>query len=539
MRAGLFCGAVLAGLLSSPAGASVIISSAPTSSMNCLGGLCQPTAEKAVLNATDLANMLATQEVTIRTAAGADTITVEQSFSWTSAHRLTLQAAFNVSFREPITVAGPGALIVQYATGGTGDLIFFPGASATFWDMSSVFTIQGQTYKLEPSLDQLAADMAATNKGNYALANDFDATGHIYTKAPLNGSQTVALEGAGHTIANLVVHVPKKVQCAGLFEYIFGSVNDLNVTGADISTVSGNTNAGIIDGCGSAAMAHVTTSGNVKVGTASFAGGLAASTDVTIRDSSSSANVTAPSSVGRTSYIGGLVGEYVNGQGMIVGSSASGKISGGDNTVAGGLVGLNAGVIKLSQATGDVSVGNESHKREGAGGFIGYDLGNVSQSFATGHVSGGTGSYVGGFDGYGYGADNNYATGSAQCAGSCFVGGLAGGTASLDAGNSKSAGSVSSYSTVAVGGGSGAVIGGLIGGVPKNIGGIGGYWDLDTSGVSDPSQGMGNVVNFPGIAGLSDAALKAGLPANFDPAIWGQKRKINDGYPYLIANPPQ
>src|ERR1700679_378858 len=148
MRSGLLCGAALAVLFSGAAQASVVISSAPTSNMSCLGGMCQPTAKKAVLNATDLANMLATQEVTIQTGAGADTITVAQSFSWTSTHRLSLQAAFNVTFQAPITVAGPGSLIIQYATGGTGDLIFFPGASATFWDMSSVFTLQGQTYRL-------------------------------------------------------------------------------------------------------------------------------------------------------------------------------------------------------------------------------------------------------------------------------------------------------------------------------------------------------------------------------------------------------
>jgi hypothetical protein len=530
MRAGLLCGAAFAAFLSGSVQASVVISSAPTSNMSCLGGMCQPTAKKAVLNATDLANMLATQEVTIQSGAGADTITVAQSFSWTSTHRLSLQAAFNVTFQAPITVAGPGSLIIQYATGGTGDLIFFPGASATFWDMSSVFTLQGQTYRLEPSLDQLSADIAAaSDKGNFALANDFDATGQTYAKAPLDGSQTVALEGAGHTIANLVVHVPRTVQCSGLFDIIFGSVNDLNVTGADISTSGDNTNAGIISGCGNAAMAHVSTSGNVTVGTASFGGGLAGGDGATIRDSSSSANVTAPSSVRHSSYIGGLVGDS---QGTIVNSGAGGTISGGDNTVAGGLVGINLGLVSLSRASGNVGVGNESHKREGAGGLAGVNYSSVSQSFATGHVSGGTGGYAGGLVGYGIGADNSYATGSAQCAGSCFVGGLGGGSL-------RDHGIGHSYSTASVGGGSGAAVGGFIGGFSRKAEMLDDYWDLDTSGVSDPSQGAGNEANVPGITGLSDAALKAGLPADFDPAIWGQKRKINHGYPYLLANPPQ
>jgi hypothetical protein len=65
------------------------------------------------------------------------------------------------------------------------------------------------------------------------------------------------------------------------------------------------------------------------------------------------------------------------------------------------------------------------------------------------------------------------------------------------------------------------------------------YWDLDTSGVSDPGQGAGNVPNDAGITGLTDTQLKSGLPDGFDPKVWGSNPKINNGYPYLFANPPQ
>ena len=53
-----------------------------------------------------------------------------------------------------------------------------------------------------------------------------------------------------------------------------------------------------------------------------------------------------------------------------------------------------------------------------------------------------------------------------------------------------------------------------------------------------PSQGAGNIKNDSGITGLTDAQLKSRLPAGFDPAIWGQRKKVNNGYPYLLANPP-
>ncbi len=92
-----------------------------------------------------------------------------------------------------------------------------------------------------------------------------------------------------------------------------------------------------------------------------------------------------------------------------------------------------------------------------------------------------------------------------------------------------------SYSTAAVSGGDNTQTGGLIG----NLGIIhkphASYWDIDTSGTD---QGTGNKGNVTGIIGLTDAQLKSGLPDGFDPKIWGQSPNINNGYPYLRANPP-
>jgi hypothetical protein len=88
-------------------------------------------------------------------------------------------------------------------------------------------------------------------------------------------------------------------------------------------------------------------------------------------------------------------------------------------------------------------------------------------------------------------------------------------------------------------GSSESVVGGVVGYDATISGSISkAYWDLD-KGVSNPSQGAGNIPNDPGITGLTDAQLKSGLPAGFDPNVWGQKPDINNGYPYLLANPPQ
>jgi hypothetical protein len=65
------------------------------------------------------------------------------------------------------------------------------------------------------------------------------------------------------------------------------------------------------------------------------------------------------------------------------------------------------------------------------------------------------------------------------------------------------------------------------------------YWDTTTSGITNPDQGAGNVDDDPGLSALTTQQLQAGLPAGFDPAIWAENPKINNGLPYLMANPPQ
>lgn len=86
--------------------------------------------------------------------------------------------------------------------------------------------------------------------------------------------------------------------------------------------------------------------------------------------------------------------------------------------------------------------------------------------------------------------------------------------------------------------------------ISNNLGGFAGYywdgtavfassyWDTTTTGVTDLSDGVGNIPNEPGVTGLNDRNLTSALPAGFDPAVWGRKKTINGGLPYLLANPP-
>jgi hypothetical protein len=131
---------------------------------------------------------------------------------------------------------------------------------------------------------------------------------------------------------------------------------------------------------------------------------------------------------------------------------------------------------------------------------------SLANSYATGSVTGGRYSYVGGLVGFNY------------------------------AGQSYGASVTDSYSTGAL---SGNIVGGLVGGDWRyddcNCYYYT-YFDTDTSGTT---YGVGNVTNEPGITGLTSAQLQSGLPQGFDPKIWGQDPKINNGLPYLLANPPQ
>jgi hypothetical protein len=61
------------------------------------------------------------------------------------------------------------------------------------------------------------------------------------------------------------------------------------------------------------------------------------------------------------------------------------------------------------------------------------------------------------------------------------------------------------------------------------------YWDIDTSGMS---QGCGRG-NCDYANGLTTAQLQSGLPIGFSPKVWASDLSINNGLPYLRANPPK
>ena len=474
--------------------AAVEISSAPTSGISCSAGVCTPTAKKAVLNATDLANMLAASDVKITTGSGAVTITVSASFSWTSASRLTLDAMQNVTFQAPVSVAGPGAVSLVYNDGGTGgQLTFFAGGKLDFWDLSSSLVINGSSYTLVGDVATLAGDINGAPQGSFALAADFDAGKSIYHASPVSTIFGGVFEGLGHAISNMNIHNRGcEVIGEGLFAQIAqgGAVRDLRIDNLVMSSNKPQV-AGGIAGYNAGNIANVWVSGAISM---KFV------------------------KVKRCVYqssLGGVVGISAQ-SGTILNAHADVSISLSSTDkllrdVVGGLAG-SAYNVDLSSATGDVSALTGAE----AGGLLGIGV-NVSRSFATGNAAAGTSSAAGGLVGSGDEITNSYSTGnvSGYFAGVVGFGGDA----------------TTSYSAVDDMGGTfvGAFFGQAEGANADD------YWDIGTTYITT-GCGTGDCT---GVTGLSDAQLKSALPAGFDKTIWARKKTINNGYPYLIDNPPQ
>jgi hypothetical protein len=547
IRAGIACLATLVWM--GAADASVVISSAPTKHMDCSAGVCSPTAKNAVLNTGDLAAMLAGTDVEVTTGSGAVTIGIMSPLTWASSHRLTLDAQHSISIRSTVVVEGTGGLTITLDDGAAGSLNFYPGGSIAFWDTASSLVISGNTYTLVNDIATLASDVNANPSGFFALAKDYNASGDgDYGDAVVSTPLAGTFEGLGHAIIGLsfVIYGSYDV---GLFAEIDGTARDLQVAASMDCEPYLNAAAavGLLAAVNGGSLKNISVSGGIYCPFAGMAGGLVGDSEAPAQIAFASAAV---SIGGKNVHVaGGLVGTNT---GTIRNASATGNISTG--VAAGGLVGSTAGLVQDSHATGRVS---NSYGYQ-VGGLAGEATGTILRAFATGNVSGKR--QVGGLVGYASNltVDSSFATGTAgseQQAGglvgsganvtlvNAYARGAATGTntkvgyAGGLVGMSSSGATTASYSTGAPTGAK--YTGGSVGDISGSVSMTDAYWDLDSSGVSNPASGVGNHANYPGVTGLTDAQLKSGLPAGFDPAVWAQNASINNGYPYLIVNPPQ
>src|ERR1051325_2912498 len=389
----------------SAAQASVIITARPTRNMVCSAGVCSPTKATAWLNATELANLLASSNVTVNSGSKALDIEINAPFNWTSGNRLTLDSFRSVTFQKPVTVAGPGGLTLKTNDGGSGGVLqFLNYGSVRFWDLSSSLVIDGLSYTLVSSVSQLAADVAAHLGGRFAFANNYDAKKDgVYSASPVPrfGGK---FQGLGNRISNLQINATCCMDpvYVGLFGRGGGAgatysnlrLNNVSVRSSIRSIYTVSVGA-LVGSDTSGQIFNVTVSGSVSVQSGgdlgSSVGGIAGSIGK-ISDSSSSAAVNI-SPQGNGQLAGGLVA----GSPSVLRSHASGAVTcdtgtGTDNSCEiGGLMSFldaASGIVQDSDATGPVTVtGNGSSL---AGGLLaeitGYG-GALINSHATGNVS--------------------------------------------------------------------------------------------------------------------------------------------------------
>src|SRR3954465_1395434 len=98
---------------------AIVISNDPTENMNCSASVCSPTDYNAVLNVTDLENLLASSDVTINNKFYGKHVKIVQeidviaSLNWSTSSKLTLGTDYSayVQFDSSISVLGEGGLI--------------------------------------------------------------------------------------------------------------------------------------------------------------------------------------------------------------------------------------------------------------------------------------------------------------------------------------------------------------------------------------------------------------------------------------------
>jgi hypothetical protein len=400
--------------------------------------------------------------------------------------------------------------------------------------LASSLIIDGNSYTLVDDIKTLAADIAANPSGFYAFANDYDASiDGTYTDSPVATTLQGTFDGLGHTISNLTVTTNGVVN-TGFFAQIgpTGAVRNIVLKHVQVSigTSPNLAQIGSLAAENDGLIESASITGSIFGGQSNtfMAGGLVGLNAGSIVRTSTRVRLNTPAT-----YAGGIAG-WLNSTAQIVQSFATGDIvarndSGSD---VGGLAGYNYfGSILLSHATGKVTASGVS----AVGGLIGINRGTIDQSFATGPLRSGASvgrrcyGSAGGLAGANYlNITNSYAIGSAKGDANACVGGLAGYDISFSS-NSYAVGHVRS---------DGALVGGFAGKFLKGGDATAShcYWDTETSGTSDAS---GNQPNVPGVLGLTTLELQAGLPEGFDPRLWGSNPNINNGYPYLLANPPQ
>jgi filamentous hemagglutinin family protein len=331
-------------------------------------------------------------------------ITVANAITWSTAQKLTLDAANDIFINAAVTANGGGQLELLYGQGAAnagnssnyyvnsivnlqaGDNFITKlgndGALNT-WKVITDLGTEGSTtgtdlqgingnlsgnYVLGANIDATNVQLWNSNTGFNPIASDTDPSNMMsFSGTPFSGN----FDGLGHTISNLYIN-KSDTPFVGLFGKVDTGavVRNIGLTDVDIT---GKREVGGLVGNSGGLLENVYTTGTVRgTGNGFIVGGVAGSS-YDIKDSYSSATVQGASTMG------GLTGVSFN---LVQNSYATGNVTGTDSKV-GGLVGMNSqGTVENSYATGNVKADSM------VGGLIGdhWD-GPLSNSYASGAVT--------------------------------------------------------------------------------------------------------------------------------------------------------
>jgi filamentous hemagglutinin family protein len=353
------------------------------------------------ISGTALGNLLASNSITIQTAAGTNSATnlygtlgsngdihVNDAVSWSANNTLTLDAWRNININKSITATGTsGKLALKYGQGAAAlnNTASYNVKAPINLQAGPNFSTQlgsdGTTknYTVITSLG-LAGSTTTTDlqgisgglTGNYVLGANIDASatstwnfvsGTTYSGfTPIGNSTTQftyftgSFDGLGHTISNLTINRPI-TDYVGLFGYTEKGLVIRNVGLVGGSVIGQNYVGGLV---GSLYVSVSGSGGSISIGNSyatgsvsgrNYVGGLLGFTSTRIfrggTASFSISNSYATSSVSGSSNVGGLVGYSSNssgGTGNISNSYATGHVV-GSGTNIGALVGENLSTV--------------------------------------------------------------------------------------------------------------------------------------------------------------------------------------------------
>ncbi|WP_175718574.1 GLUG motif-containing protein [Burkholderia anthina] len=462
----------------------------------------------ASIDADTLSNNLGTTNVALTNTQG--DLTVGGPVAWNSDRALTLTSQKgNVDLQQTLSATGANASLNVNAadkiriddavklTGRNAHLELNAKNGHTLSNRNAVVTLSGDNASFRSNGEDYTVlhtiadlrDVDANRGGRYVIGNTIDGANTNFRSIGGNQAFYGVFDGLGNTVTRLRISNPGQ-SSVGLFSHNAGRIANLNLSDI-VTTASGVpywlTSVGTLAGSNSGTISNVTAE-NVAVSATGLAviGGLVGSNyggtieyakvsgridgdryaqsigglvgenltllnkppvSALIRDSHADVRINAAhdgatgglvghntgmiersssagsvNATGNQSMVGGLVG-INDGNGVIQQSSSTASVSARNNAVAGGLVGLNLATITASRANGKVSVG----ERSVAGGLAGVNLGEIDASTADGDVFAAASSTVGGLVGTNSGRIlKSQANGNVTAGSNAVAGGFAG-----------------------------------------------------------------------------------------------------------------